>query len=588
MADYFAVLDRTLSGFGSPNAQLRTKLYERARITIRKQLDGRKPPVEPSDMMVEMEKLEQAIADIETRFGNEVPLPVSGGGEPAVETPAPPPVAEPAPAPEELVAEIPTVAEEAPVADETLAEPAELEAVPDITILPETPEQIAPSEPAAPEEPAQSADLISEALSEFTQADDERKQVVPPSDISEADEVSFDDPATLDSDVPDELLATPEFEQVAVPELEPVAEEFPEPLPEPIPELIQEPVLEPAIDPAAEFSIPTTPLPSVDFGAVDVNDSLAIPPAPGFEGGLDEPRGSGGWMKWLLTLIILGGLGFAAWAYQGPILDQINQWRGIEDPTKPKPVKTISIKPEPVQPEPSTEGSQVEPIVQPKSEQRLTDSGEEVVPAAPAAEPIPVVEPVVAEPAKEQQATKPGTESAILYEQGADDNSSKSDAGRTTWSLIQESPSPGEPTEAAIRAQIEIPDRKTVLIMTIKRNTDPALSASHLIELVFAVPDNFSGGSIEEINRFVLKQSEQGRGDPLAAVPVKIADGIFLIALDNVDAARNTNATLLKSRSWIDIPVRYRTGRKALVTIEKGASGEKVFDDAFADWATKQ
>lgn len=579
MADYFAVLDRTLSGFGSPNAQLRTKLYERARITIRKQLDGRKPPVEPSDMMVEMEKLEQAIADIETGFGNEVSLPVTGGVEPAVETPAPPLVAEPTP-----------VAEE-PAADEPLAEPVALEAVPDITILPETPEQIAPSE-FAPEEPAQPADPISEALSEFTQADDERKQVVQPSDISEADEVTFDDSETLDSDVPDELLATPEFEQVAVPELEPVAEEIPDPLPEPIPELIQEPapkaVLEPAIDPAAEFSIPTAPLPSVDFGAVDVDDSLAIPPAPGFEGGLDEPRGSGGWMKWLLTLIILGGLGFAAWAYQGPILDQINQWRGIEDPTKPKPVKTISIKPEPVQPEPSTEGSQVEPIVQPKSEQRLTDSGEEVVPAAPAAEPIPVVEPVVAEPAKEQQATKPGTESAILYEQGADDNSSKSDAGRTTWSLIQESPSPGEPTEAAIRAQIEIPDRKTVLIMTIKRNTDPALSASHLIELVFAVPDNFSGGSIEEINRFVLKQSEQGRGDPLAAVPVKIADGIFLIALDNVEAARNTNETLLKSRNWIDIPVRYRTGRKALVTIEKGTSGEKVFDDAFADWATKQ
>lgn len=584
MADYFAVLDRTLSGFGSPNAQLRTKLYERARITIRKQLDGRKPPVEPSDMMVEMEKLEQAIADIETGFGNEVPLPVSGAVEPAVETPAPPPVAEPTPVAEEPVPE-------EPVADETLAEPVALEAVPDITILPETPEQIAPAE-FAPEEPTPAADPISEALSEFTQADDERRQVVQPSDISGADEVSFDDSATLDSDVPDELLATPEFEQVAVPELEPVAEEFPEPLPEPIPELIQEPApraaLEPAIDPAAEFSIPTAPLPSVDFGAVDVDDSLAIPPAPGFEGGLDEPRGSGGWMKWLLTLIILGGLGFAAWAYQGPILDQINQWRGIEDPTKPKPVKTISIKPEPVQPKPSVEGSQVEPIVQPKSEQRLTDNGEEVVPAAPVAEPIPAVEPVVAEPAKEPQATKPGTESAILYEQGADDNSSKSDAGRTTWSLIQESPSPGEPTEAAIRAQIEIPDRKTVLIMTIKRNTDPALSASHLIELVFAVPDNFSGGSIEEINRFVLKQSEQGRGDPLAAVPVKIADGIFLIALDNVEAARNTNETLLKSRNWIDIPVRYRTGRKALVTIEKGTSGEKVFDDAFADWATKQ
>jgi len=40
---------------------------------------------------------------------------------------------------------------------------------------------------------------------------------------------------------------------------------------------------------------------------------------------------------------------------------------------------------------------------------------------------------------------------------------------------------------------------------------------------------------------------------------------------------------LLES-SWIDVPLGYTTGRRALVTLEKGALGNKVFKDAFADW----
>jgi len=133
MADYFVVLSRTLSGFGNPNPQLRTKLYERARITIRKQLDGRKPPIEQPEMVIELEKLEQAIADIETGFGNEVPPPTVETDTPVVEA-VPPAV---------------------PVA--TVPEPAP---VPDITQLPQEAVQIAPAE-ISPASPA--VDLISEA-----------------------------------------------------------------------------------------------------------------------------------------------------------------------------------------------------------------------------------------------------------------------------------------------------------------------------------------------------------------------------------------------------------------------------------------
>ena len=47
---------------------------------------------------------------------------------------------------------------------------------------------------------------------------------------------------------------------------------------------------------------------------------------------------------------------------------------------------------------------------------------------------------------------------------------------------------------------------------------------------------------------------------------------------------RPANMTLLRRQSWIDIPVVYKSGRRALFTMEKGIPGEKVFDDALKAW----
>ena len=68
-------------------------------------------------------------------------------------------------------------------------------------------------------------------------------------------------------------------------------------------------------------------------------------------------------------------------------------------------------------------------------------------------------------------------------------------------------------------------------------------------------------------------------------MPAKLGDGLFLIALNNLDQARATNVNLLSTRGWIDIPLQYRTGRRALVTLEKGAEGTRVFSEAFDAWS---
>ena len=81
-----------------------------------------------------------------------------------------------------------------------------------------------------------------------------------------------------------------------------------------------------------------------------------------------------------------------------------------------------------------------------------------------------------------------------------------------------------------------------------------------------------------------MKSNEQARGEGLVAVPAKIDTGYFLIALNNLEQAEETNRKLLLDSEWIDIPLGYTSGRRALVTLEKGAIGDKVFNDAFADW----
>ena len=85
---------------------------------------------------------------------------------------------------------------------------------------------------------------------------------------------------------------------------------------------------------------------------------------------------------------------------------------------------------------------------------------------------------------------------------------------------------------------------------------------------------------LEEGSRVVA----MGWGRSLVAAPAKIADGIFLIALNNLEDAKTRNVSLMTTRDWIDIPVQYKTGRRALVTLEKGASGAAVFKEVFDAW----
>ena len=122
------------------------------------------------------------------------------------------------------------------------------------------------------------------------------------------------------------------------------------------------------------------------------------------------------------------------------------------------------------------------------------------------------------------------------------------------------------------------------VVLTLRRNTDKDLPASHTVEIVFTLPADFPHGSIANIPGVLMKQGESTRGIPLAGLAVKVTTNFFLIGLSSIDSDMQRNIQLLKERPWFDIPIVYGDGQRALIAIEKGTPGDRAFAEAFAAW----
>ena len=655
MADYLAVLKRTLSGFSDPPPELRGKLYVRARTTIRRQLEGRQPALDEARMASEMDRLEEAILAIERDYdptGRDGVLGTAEETAPPSPPPAPavapvsamppepegvPPVVEPLPAVEPPLDEMPSdeaVTEEAPT---PLAMPPEHVVV--ATSAPREPDDAGPDRGGpdrggpgrgGPDRGGNAFSVAAVAQAGVASAGTaavmapvapvpEGVQVRAPESPQVAAEAPQPAPLPATSDEPEPASPVPDDGDLAVPpaaeigvaqratafsapqgEGEAVAPDAPRadvppPAPLPVDAFSSEPTDVDALlrQLEAEESVAATagPVagggrdvpqtayrePSVAAASVEDGDDLASP--TGFTPRTVRRRSPMRWLLLAIVLIVLGALAALAWFQREVLIDRLGLSELLNQGGRPTPVRTITIRPPGEESDRPADENVVAPEpVEPKQEERLGANG---APAAPETTLPPTATP---EPASTPSAPPPGAQTAILYEEGGSGTQDAADAGSVVWSVVQESPGDGLDPEPAIRARVEVPERDVVLLMTIKRNGDRALPATHLIELVFATPDDFEGGAVQEINRYVLKESEQGRGEPLAGVPARIADGIFMIALDNLDAARERNVTLLKGRDWIDIPLLYRTGRRALMTLEKGEAGKAVFDEVFAAW----
>jgi hypothetical protein len=174
---------------------------------------------------------------------------------------------------------------------------------------------------------------------------------------------------------------------------------------------------------------------------------------------------------------------------------------------------------------------------------------------------------------------------AVFYEEDpTNPQTPKAQVGRVTWRLEDVNPGQGQPLEKAVSAQIEVPDAGLTMRMMLRRNLDATLPASHTVELTFTTREGDTNRVIRDVGLLQFKDEEAARGTPVAGLPVPVRENLFLIGLSNlqVDIARNTQ--LFVRRNWIDLPVRMASGQRAILSFEKGGSGNQILNDAFNQW----
>lgn len=546
MADFVAVLRKTLDGLGETTPEVRAKVYDKARSTIASKLAALDPPPAPAVADRQRRALEDAISTIERDYTRKAP---------------------------------------------ELDPLAELENI--FSSIDRNRNQPNHVRPAAKVEPAWQRP---------------QPEARPPEQVQK--------PAVPPQMPPMPPLAGSTYNRAPAPPA-PIAPAAAKPATSAGPAIEKRPVAE---------NRPPLFIPDEDADA-DTFDQLDS---------YERKRGYGGLIAAVIVLLVVAGGGYGIWLNQDAFKSMLGI--GQSEVASNKPIETTPATPAPQQPaapaQPSAPAGDAASGEAPKFTQRLQPDGKETDPgpaggesgvgegtsvvalttqppatapsapaagtpgpdapaadgATPPAAGTPPTDPATppAAPANPsaEQALAVG-QKAIFYEERTSVAQGSAEPGNIVWSIVQESPGGDAPPEPAIRAEATIPGKDIQLRMTIRRNADQTLPASHIIEMIFLTPDGIEGGGIDNVLRVAMKASEQEAGSPLIGIPAKIADGFFLVALNDTKAEEDTNLALLRNQDWIDIPVVYKSGRRALLTVEKGIPGDKVFDEAMQAWQAK-
>lgn len=342
-------------------------------------------------------------------------------------------------------------------------------------------------------------------------------------------------------------------------------------------------------------------------------------------------KGRGGVIALIIVVAMLGGAGALGWYVATNHPERLPAALAPR-PSTPAPAPAPAGEPErpkisdrvggetpPAQPAPAQPAPQppagntprqvvpVDPPAAPLPPATETTPGDSSTPAAPAPDSGTPAAPAPAEPPAAPQAPAPAPQApapqtqvpsaapapqagtaqaarAALFEETPGNAAGTLMQGSVVWRTQTVSVGPGQPPDLALVGEITIPERRMAVTITIRRNLDQTLPASHTIEVLFTLPRDFQFGGVAEVPGVLMKTSEQARGVPLVGQAVRVTNGFFFVGLSNFDMDRTANLQALKTRPFFDIPLRYDTSRRGILTIEKGASGDRAFEEALQAW----
>ncbi len=142
----------------------------------------------------------------------------------------------------------------------------------------------------------------------------------------------------------------------------------------------------------------------------------------------------------------------------------------------------------------------------------------------------------------------------------------------------------GNPADTAIICQIAVPDRPMAVTLTIRRNLDRSLPASHTVDVKFDIPANSPTEGVLDVAGIMMKPNEEASGQQLSGTRVKVSKDLFLVGLSAIDFDMQQNMQILKDRPWLGIPFVYGNSSRAVLSVEKGEIGSKIVNDTLAQW----
>lgn len=178
-----------------------------------------------------------------------------------------------------------------------------------------------------------------------------------------------------------------------------------------------------------------------------------------------------------------------------------------------------------------------------------------------------------------------GAQRAVLDEESPSDPKGKHYTGTVTWRTEQTPAAAGAPSDVAVVAEVRIPNQPLGVTMTIRHNRDRTLPASHTIDIKFDLPANSPNGGILDVAAIQMQADEQGGGQKLSSSIVKVSPDYFMVGLSAIEIDAKLNLQVLKDRPWLSILFIFGNNSRAVLSLEKGTTGEKVMAGALAQWA---
>jgi hypothetical protein len=176
------------------------------------------------------------------------------------------------------------------------------------------------------------------------------------------------------------------------------------------------------------------------------------------------------------------------------------------------------------------------------------------------------------------------SERALLFAGGQNGATGQPIEGKATWRTRTEPSSPGGKPDTVVTLEVQIPEPKMALTVTISRVTDAGSSMSHLLELQFGPPPDAPMGGVSRVSNIGLKGAETNAAESLVGTSINIAPGQFMFGLLGVEDVVKQNVERLRTQSWIDFTLILGNGAAYTLSAEKGASGTRAINEALAKW----